>query len=524
MINKRKWSILAAVAGVAALAVVVALVFAARARPRPSAPAAPPARDYWPTAGWRASPPEEHGFDSAKLAEALYAMRDQGMDIHSLMLIRHGYVLFEAYFYPYDGESLHDMASVTKSLTGVLTGLAIDQGYLELDEPMLSFFPGRDIANVDARKERITVRHLASMSSGLECAGMAGGEPTLQEMLASPDWVQFSLDRPMAAEPGERFVYDSPALHLLSPILQEATGLTEYEFARRNLFEPLGIRDSLWLADPQGYTAGSGDAFLHPRDAAKIGYLWLNQGQWEGGQIVSREWVSQSVTAQVRADGPEDYGYGWWVARDSDVGPAYLASGRGGQRIHVLPTLDLVIVTTGGGFEPGAATDLLRPAIGDLEQPLLPNPAGVAQLQAALQAVRQPPAPQPMPPLPGMAEAVSGRTYRFEPNDLRLATLRLDFGETAEATLRVTFADGRPERAAEPVGLDGLYRFAPGSHGLPAGRRGQWTGPDTLVIEEDWIAFNHAYDITARFDGDRLTLVVAERGSPAGVTLAGRQE
>ena len=131
-------------------------------------------------------------------------------------------------------------------------------------------------------------------------------------MRTSPDWAQFTLDRPVLWEPGSHFVYCSPAIHLLSPILQRATGMTALDFARQNLFAPLGIQNVIWATGPQGYNRGSEGIYLQPRDMAKIGYLWLNQGQWEGTQIVSRAWVEQSVKSHLKTDGNDDYGYAWW--------------------------------------------------------------------------------------------------------------------------------------------------------------------------------------------------------------------
>lgn len=162
-----------------------------------------------------------------------------------------------------------------------LIAIVAEQGKLNLDAPVLSFFPDRTIANRDARKERVTVRHLANMANGMESVCFANDEGTLNEMTASPDWVQFALDCKMTSEPGYTFCYDSPGMHLLSAILQKATGMTTLEFARQNLFGPLGIRDVIWLTDPQGYTHGWSDLYLHPRDVAKLGYLWLNKGTWQ---------------------------------------------------------------------------------------------------------------------------------------------------------------------------------------------------------------------------------------------------
>ncbi len=175
--------------------------------------------DYWPTDGWRNSTPEAQGFHSDKLADLLLAIREQNVQIHSLLVIRNGYVVLDATFYPYDGQSVHNVASVTKSLMTTLIGIAADQGKLNLDDKMVSFFPDRSIANLDQLKADITVRHLASMTSGLDCTGEAD-EQTLREMVASPDFVQFVLDRKVAGErPRTR-----RAVHLRPPAVGYARG------------------------------------------------------------------------------------------------------------------------------------------------------------------------------------------------------------------------------------------------------------------------------------------------------------
>jgi CubicO group peptidase (beta-lactamase class C family) len=330
-----KWNTRMILGGALALAVLALLALVLIPRLRGPEQVSTPA--YWPTQGWRSSTPEEQGFDSAKLAEGLLAIHEQDISIHSLMLIRNGSVFLDAYFYPYDGSTYHDLASVTKSVMTSLIGIAATQGKLNLDAPMVSFFPNRTIANRDARKERITVRHLASMSSGLDCTE-ADNERTLREMWASQDWVQFALDRPVAWEPGTHWVYCGPAIHLLSAILQQATEMSALEYARENLFKPLGIQDADWPADPQGYNRGWGDLALHPRDAAKLGYLWFNQGNWDGKQIVSREWATKSTMGYFSGTGrDEDYGYGWWVSPAGADLNYYMAAGRAGQRVQVIP-------------------------------------------------------------------------------------------------------------------------------------------------------------------------------------------
>jgi CubicO group peptidase (beta-lactamase class C family) len=495
---------------------LAALLFPGCAR---EASVIPPSPSYWPTQGWRSNTPESGGFDSGKVAEALRAIRDQNMNIHSLMVIRNDEVILDAYFYPYDGKTFHSLASVTKSVMTTLIGIAADQGKLRLDDPMVTFFPQRTIANRGILKNWITVRHLASMSSGLDCMS-ANDEQTLTEMGSATDWVQFTLDLKVTHIPGTYFEYCSPGMHLLSAILQEATRMTASEFARINLFEPLGISDYLWESDPQGYTDGWAGLYLHPHDVAKIGYLMLHQGQWEGQQIVSRQWVDEATKLQKRTDEGDDYGYGWWVPPPTQF-IEFAAVGRGGQNIRVLPELNVVVVTTGGGFEWSDVAALLAPAMVDPSGPIPANPAGSEQLDAALEAIRLPPPAQGVAPLPAAARAISGKTYAFDLSPLDLRTIRFEFDDTAEAKLHVAFYN-QPEQDLL-VGLDGVYRFYPiGEHRLPLGVRGSWIDSQTFLFEYDSVANQDAYVLEMRFEGDHVTITACERTHDAGLTLEGK--
>jgi CubicO group peptidase (beta-lactamase class C family) len=426
---------------------------------------------YWPTQGWRTSTPEEQGLDSVKLTKLLQEIQKQNIKIDSLLVIRNGAVLLDAYFYnPYDGTFPHDMASVTKSVMTILIGIAADQGKIQLDQPLVSFFPNRTIDNLDALKKQVTVRHLAGMVNGFKSGCMAGDEATLDAMRASPDWVQAALDRKMFEEPGARFCYDSPGMHLLSAILQESTGMTALEFAQQNLFKPLGIQEVIWESDPQGYTHGWGDLHLKPRDAAKLGYLWLNMGVWDGEQIVSASWVEDAVKPHNPA-GNDDYGYGWWVSEDS-----YYAFGRGGQNIKVVPGLNAVVVTTGSGFEYDQITPYLVAAVIDPAKPLPENPTGVDQLDNALAALKKLPPPLPVGLLPDTALAISGKTYVFGPISADVNTLSLEFNDSPEATM---YLKRQGSNVIWKIGLDNKYRLS--SDGLEL--RGYWEDSQTFIIE-----------------------------------------
>lgn len=469
--------------------------------------------------GWPVGTPEEQGFDSGKLADAVLAMHERDVDIHSLLMVRHGVVLLDANFYPYDGITVHEVASVTKSVITTLVGIAVDQGKLSLDAQMLSFFTDREVAHLDSRKQRITVRDLVSMSSGIECTA-ANDEQTLKEMQAAPDMLQFTLDRRTVAEPGSTFVYCSPGMHVLSAIVQRATGMTALKFAQANLFEPLGIRDVLWNVDAQGFNWGWSNLYLHPYDMAKLGQLWLQRGQWNGRQIVSPRWVTASVTTQIEVPGDEDdYGYGWWVSPGDPR--AFSAKGRGGQRIVVVPAWDLVIVTTGGGLDWDQIEPLLTAAVGDMESPLPANPKGEARLRDAVEAVAFPPEPTAVAELPAWAYEVSGRTYTFEANPLGIEALTLEFGAGAEAHMRVALTGGG-EPAVWPIGLDGVYRLSPGTYGLPQGLRGTWLDERTFAFEYDNIANNDHLLYQMRFEGDRVVMEGKETAHDLGARFEGR--
>jgi hypothetical protein len=348
------------------------------------------------------------------------------------------------------------------------------------------------------------------MSSGLDCDPM-DDEITMNKMRATKDWVQFALNMPVVQEPGTHFRYCSVNMHLLSAILQKATGLNALEFARQNLFGPLGIQDVYWPADPQGVTHGWGDLCLHPADMAKIGSLFLHDGQWQGQQIVSPEWVERALRGYMKGTGRiEDYGYGWWIGRP-DNEPEFLAAGNGGQKIKVYPRLNLVLVMTGGGFEYSEIEPYFLTAMKDMEKPLPPNPAGVASLNAALTAIAQGPQPELVPPMPAITKSISGQTFVFEPNRGSLLSIRLDFDDLtgAEAIFQLDLAN-EPGARVVGVGLDGVYR--PSHSGRPIIARGKWIDDKTFEMDYNEGPGLSVYRFRLRFDGDKMILEIPGLG------------
>jgi CubicO group peptidase (beta-lactamase class C family) len=355
---------------------------------------AAPTPSYWPTEGWRTSAPEEQGMDSETLADMLEVIQKQDYDIDGVVVVRNGYMVVDAAVYPFEPGSRHIIYSCTKSVVSALVGIAIDEGYIKgVDQRILDFFPERTVTNLDADKQAMTLENVLTMSTGLECRdSYLYRWRGLQQMRQSDDWVQFMLDLPMAKEPGTRFEYCNGASFLLSAIIQETTSMNALSFANEHLFGPLGIIDVEWSSSPEGITIGWSDLHLTPHDMAKIGYLYLNEGWWDGEQVVSADWVKASTCEHISAGTLEDgYGYQWWVD-DSGV---YMALGYSGQYIVVVPDKDMVVVFVSDLEERDfyvpqeLLTDFIIPAAKSTT-PLSDNPDGVALLESRTEALANP--------------------------------------------------------------------------------------------------------------------------------------
>ena len=262
---------------------------------------------------------------------------------------------------------------------------------------------------------------------------------------------------------------------------------------------------------------------MFPEDAAKLGLLFLQQGQWEDRQLVSQEWVAEATKAQTSTGGnwAEDYGYGWWVSRQGEEIPYFSANGRGGQYVRVFPGLNAIVATTGGGFgDMASVTDYLGAAIGDLENPLPDNPEGVSQLEAVIEDLNQAPPPQPVPALPEVATAITGRTYTLEPSPMPIESLSLDFDQPDQAVFHIKV--GGEEQARQiPVGLDGVYRMSIGNYGLLQGARGAWTDDDTFVVDYNEIASIDNWRMTLDFREKDLQLQMYSPSSPGLFSIRG---
>lgn len=307
-------------------------------------------RDYWPTIGWKQSPPLEQGVDPEKLSAVERYGETSNPNIHAILVVRHGYIVFEKYYHGYHKRDYQYIASMTKSITSALIGIALRDGYITcLDQKLAEFFPKYVASQEDPRKKEISIRDLLTMSSGFKWDEIED-ESYLSQWLTSYDWIEFAFEQPMSHEPGQVFIYNSLGTHLLSVLLSKLTRMSILEFAREELFRPLGIPSNekegfFWEIDPQGYYTGGHGVKLTPRDMAKLGYLYLNDGRWGNRQIIPADYVKLSTQQQSEGGSPENanYGYLWWVTKQQGYS-AFFAGGYGGQFIYVIPELDIVIV------------------------------------------------------------------------------------------------------------------------------------------------------------------------------------
>ena len=286
-------------------------------------------------------------------------------NVDSVLLIKKGKLVLEEYFYQYDREKLHQLRSATKSVVSALVGVALDKKLItSKEENVVPFFPEYQIKNLSAEKRAITVEHLLACESGLACEdGNPESPGEEQKMNASPDWVQLILDLPMVEPPGKTGRYCTGGVILLGRIVEKASGKRLPDFAAENLFGKLGITNYRWNFKPDNSSFDDTcQLHMRPRDMAKLGLLYMNEGQWKGRQVISPEWVKASLSKHSVVRGT-DYGYLWWRQWLNVNGTrmdGVTAKGNGGQRIYLWPSLELLVVITGESYNEQSPSDEIQ--------------------------------------------------------------------------------------------------------------------------------------------------------------------
>jgi CubicO group peptidase (beta-lactamase class C family) len=431
------------------------------------------------------STPESQGVASPAIRRFIAAAQRSIHHLHSVMLLRHGQVIAEGWWRPYRPDISHMLFSLSKSFTSSAVGLAVHENRLSLTDPVLKHFPEDAPRKISANLAALQVRHLLSMSTGHH-------QDTTEQVLLSPRPFKTFFELPLAHKPGTFFVYNTAASFMLAAIVQKLTGQTVLDYLTPRLLGPLGITGAKWDSHPNGVNFGGFGMHLTTEDIARFGQLYLQNGQWQGQQLLPAGWVAEATAKHVSnganpaSDWEQGYAYHFWRCRPPGV---YRGDGAFGQFCVMMPEQEAVLAITAGLGEMQPVLDLawehLLPAFQAAALP--PAPSSHKTLVKKLDNLAiDPPPGGPASPL---EPSLSGKTWAFTPNPLNLTSLRLDFdtniltyalrggmvpsGEFSLPFGRSAWADG--------VGLLGieLYRTPVPPRALTSGA---WTAPDTFTL------------------------------------------
>ena len=296
---------------------------------------------------WDMSTPEEQGFDTETLSCA-FAKADQLQFVNSIVIVRNGCLVAEVYYNGWKADKAHNFKGVSTSVMSALVGIALRENFLDsLEQKMVDFFPEYITPKFDRRKNSITIRHLLEMKAGFDKE-----RNNYLQVYNSDNWIKSTIDLPLLSNPEEKFRYNTFQAHLVSGILTKASGMNNLDFANKYLMSPLKISIKCWERDPQGVYFGGNHMYFTPRDMARIGLLFLNNGTLEGEEIIPAEWITTSRRNYIEFENQtwgelHDYSYGylWWTGKIKDY-EVFLEIGFGGQFVINIPALNMVIVTT----------------------------------------------------------------------------------------------------------------------------------------------------------------------------------
>jgi CubicO group peptidase (beta-lactamase class C family) len=483
------------------------------------------------------STPERQGISSARIGEFLKAANSSKLTLHTFMLVRHAKVVAEGAWAPHRLELRNSLYSVSKSFTSTAVGLAESEHRIDIEQPVLSFFPEERPDSVPPNLAALNVRDLLMMAAGQD------PEPRIDLLVNESNWVKSFFSHPIVKQPGTTFLYNSFATYMLSAIVQKSTGESVINFLTPRLFAPLGIEDADWESDTQGVNTGGWGLRLCTEDMAKFGQLMLAKGEWNGKQIVPRAWVEEATSfkidqapgatrkARLTSEWAQGYCYQFWRSRYN----SYRADGAYGQMIVVLPDQDAVVVITAEAFDMQAEFNLvwehLLPAMGKNSLPA--NPKAVASLKNTLSHLALPrPAGQPAP---AIANNLSGKVFTLEANVMGLDSLSF---ETGRDTCRVVFRhDNRRQsiRYGRQDWLTGTTRLAGPAlfrnvmqHDLekdPWKVAGMycWKDSSTLELTLHYLETPHSTTVTCTFAGNRVDILVhsSNWGADRDVKLSG---
>ena len=453
------------------------------------------------------SSPEKQGIASSAILEFIDAADEKIDTMNSFMLVRHGHVVAEGWWSPYDATSPHMLFSLSKSFTSTAVGLAIADGKLTLDDEVLKFFPEDAPTDPSANLKAMRVRDLLCMSAGHQA------EVSLSD--SKETWTKAFLNHPVPNKPGTHFLYNTPATYMLSAIVQKVTGSTVLDYLRPRLFEPLGIENPQWDTSPQGISLGGYGLSVRTEDIARFGQLYLQKGVWMGKSLIPSAWIDTATTRQTssgsnpNSDWEQGYGYQFWRCRHG----LYRGDGAFGQFCIVMPEQDAVVAITSGGRDMQAVMNLvwekLLPALKAV--PLPADRLGAEKLRKRLASLT-------VRPVTGRATspraaAISGKRYAFASNYRQIEVVTLESGENG-TTVVVWTPQGESRIVCEPgIWRRGRTAFVNGVGGRmvasseqPIAASGAWTRDDTFTLKLCLYETPFYSTMVFRFYGDKLML------------------
>jgi Beta-lactamase len=444
------------------------------------------------------SSPEAQGVSSAAVLSFIEAA-DKSIDsLHSFMLLRHGHVIAEGWWSPYESQSPHLLFSLSKSFTSTAVGLAIAEGKFSLDDEVLKFFPEDAPAEPAAHLKAMRVRDLLRMNTGHET------EPPRPR---DQSWKKAFLNHPVRFKPGTHFLYNTPATYMLAAIVEKTTGMSLLDYLGPRLLEPLGIQNPTWEKSPEGITVGGYGLSISTEDIARFGQLYLQKGKWQGKQLIPAAWVEAATSFQTsngsnpRSDWDQGYGYQFWRCRHG----AYRGDGAFGQYCIVLPELDAVIAITGGLRDMQAVLSLvwekLLPGLGASKLPR--DEAAQENLSRTLKNLKLR-SPEGLAALPETAGKIFGHKYQFPANARNLESIALESKQPGATTLVARF-NGSEERIECGHNAWRKGQAAWGAQKLqPVAAACAWTAADTFTAKIALSETPFVYAISLKFSGDEL--------------------
>jgi len=452
------------------------------------------------------STPEAEGIDSSAILALVHALKAARLEMHSLMILRHGKVIAEGWWHPFAPDYPHTLYSLSKSFTSTAIGLAVAEGLLTVDDAVISFFPDDLPPEVSPQLAAMQVRHLLSMSTGQAL------EPTFHMMSEAETWVKGFFEIPVVAQPGTHFLYNTGATYMLAAILAKVTGETLVDYLRPRLFAPLGIDNPQWEMSPQGIHTGGFGLSITTEDIARFGQLYLQKGNWQGKQLISEAWVEEATSKQIENGNPathsdwgQGYGYQFWRMQPAG---GYRGDGAFGQYCLVLPEQEMVVAITSAVLEMQPTLDLiwkhLLPAVH--AGSVVAAPSVHAELLATLRSGA-------LPMVQGEATSpisadVSGARWSFPENPVGIQSLVLEMVEGGGALLHLQRTRGDE---TIPIGIGEwksgettTYSAPPLFSSACTAACGAWVAPDHFIVQIRLIDTPHAFQVSLRFVEDTL--------------------